>query len=650
VLHRLRPSPEGAAAAAAAGGDPAPLLLALSTRRPVQRRTHRPWGARVPVHMFLREETAGATLLVAAIVVALVWTNSPVAGSYEAVWTSVVSVDIAGAGLALDLRTIVNEGLMTLFFLVVGLEAKRELDLGELRDRRRLTVPALAGMAGIGVSIAVYLAMTAGRTGAGGWGVAASSDTALALGALTVATAGGGDRLRVFLLTVLVVDDLVALAIIALVYPADLDPTALALSAVLVGLLMGMRAVGPRVQASQTAGIALFGASVLVGIALWVALFESGVDPVISGLFVGLVTTAYTPRRDEVEHGSELVHELRERPTPAAAYHARASLTGAISPNERLQYRLHPWTSRVIVPAFALANAGLALDAHLLHAAATSPVTWGIVLAFIVGKPAGILFAAWATAKGAPRTGKLPVSWRGIAGTASSAGVGFTVSLLIASRAFAGTAVLEQAKVGILATVLLSPILAAAILRPLRARRDTAPVPGLAVAVDPLRDHIRGDSEAPVTLVAYMSLGCAYSAAATGVIPELLTRFEGELRYVLRLVPRAGANARLAVAAAEAAASQGAFWAMHDRLVRQDTVTIGGLYRAARRLGLDLGRFFEDLDRQGERVADRVREADASGVTGTPTVFLNGRRYDGPLEPESLGAAIAATGSRIQDR
>ena len=156
----------------------------------------------------------------------------------------------------------------------------------------------------------------------------------------------------------------------------------------------------------------------------------------------------------------QLAHSFGEEPTPSLAYTASARLTGAISPNDRLQYRLHPWTSLVIVPIFALANAGIALDTSSLAGALRSPIAWGVVLAFVVGKPAGILAAAWLTARGAPRTGRLTVSWRELRGTASASGIGFTVSLLIAARAFDGAA-LHQAKIGILATAVLSPAVAA---------------------------------------------------------------------------------------------------------------------------------------------------------------------------------------------
>jgi Na+/H+ antiporter NhaA len=336
---------------------------------------------------------------------------------------------------------------MTLFFLVVGLEAKRERDLGALREGRRLTVPVLAGLAGILASATVYLAVTAGATGVGGggWGVAISTDTALALGALTIAAGSRGDALRVFMLTLLVVDDVVALLVISFVYPGRIEPAAVMVALALFALLLTMRAIaGRQFRARGTSHALLTPLSVLTGIALWLALFESGIDPVVSGLLIGLLTNAYEPKP--------------EGPAP-------------ISPNDRIRHRLHPLTSLVVVPIFALANAGLRVDDHLLASAATSPVTWGIVLAYLVGKPLGIVIASCAASRSTSGRAVLSLSWQELRGTALSAGIGFTASLLIASRAFDG-ALLDQAKVGILATALLTPVLTVLALAPRRTRVD----------------------------------------------------------------------------------------------------------------------------------------------------------------------------------
>jgi Na+/H+ antiporter NhaA len=581
----------------------------------------------------------------AAAVAALLWANiSP--DSYTSVWETRLAIVLGGNELATDLRGWVNEGLMTLFFLVVGLEAKRELDLGELRERSRLAIPVVAALGGMAGAAGVYLAINAGGDGAHGWGAALSTDTALALGALALVTRGRALRLRVFLLTLVVIDDLVALLVIALAYSDRVSVTALAVAIGLFGVLVALR----------YAGSWRGPAAVLVGVGIWLAMFKSGVDAVIAGLAIGLVTVAYPPGRDDLERSTELTRSFREQPTPELAYSARASLASAISPNERLQYRLHPWTSRVIVPLFALANAGIHLSGDLLSAAVTSPVTLGILAAYVVGKPLGILGASWLATR--PKLGgaRLTITWPALVGAALSAGVGFTVSLLIATLAFHG-ALLDQAKIGVLATVVVSPALAWLAFQVMlrlpaetRARQLGATaetIVDLADDIDAGRDHIRGRLDAPVTLVEYGDFECPYCGHAAPVIAKLLDKLGGELRYVFRHLPLNDVhpNSQVAAEAAEAAGAQGAFWEMHDRLLEhQDELTPTDLYRHANALGLDLERFSEDLRhrKHAQRVAEDVQSADASGVSGTPTFFVNGRRHQGVYDVDTLTRAVKA--------
>ncbi|HEX3737773.1 MAG TPA: Na+/H+ antiporter NhaA, partial [Solirubrobacterales bacterium] len=292
-----------------------------------------------PVRDFLGTETGSALFLVGAVVVALLWANIDIAG-YSKVWSTHLSIRVGSHGIDNELRVWVNEGLMTLFFLVVGLEAKREIDLGELREHNRLWYPALAALGGIGGAVGVYLIFNAGGAGGGGWGVAMSTDTALALGVLALAAPTGSARLRVFLLTLVVVDDLAALVIIVIAYTGQVDAVALAVAVGLFAVL-GLLRFLPSMRGPL---------AVVVGTAIWVALYESGIDPVIAGLAIGLVTSAYPPSRHELERATDLTRAFREQPTPGLASDARRSLTAAISPNERIQYALHPWTSYVIVP------------------------------------------------------------------------------------------------------------------------------------------------------------------------------------------------------------------------------------------------------------------------------------------------------------
>jgi Na+/H+ antiporter NhaA len=554
----------------------------------------------------------------------------------------------------MDLRHWVNEGLMTFFFLVVGLEAKRELDTGELRERRRMAIPVIAAAGGITLPIAIYLAFNAGGAGAHGWGAAMSTDTAFALGVLAL-VAPGGTRLRVRLLTLAVVDDLVALLVIATVYTDHLSLVPLAVAAGLFCLLFALR-YAPVVWRRQAAAV--------LGVAVWVALFESGIDPVVAGLAVGLVTSAYPPARSDLERVTELTRSFREQPTPALARSAQLSVASAISANERLQYRLHPWTSFVIVPVFALANAGIHVDAQLLGDAVTSPITLGIFFGYVVGKPLGILSASWLASRPWLAGLRRALSWPVIAGGGAVAGIGFTVSLLISSLAFHGKQ-LEEAKLGVLAAAMLASLLAWGVFRLVRRLPVTVRARQLAGTadelldlsddVDPDRDHIRGPDDAPVTLVEYGDYQCPYCGQAEVVIRELLVSFGDELRYVWRHLPLNDVHpdTQMAAEAAEAAAAQGAFWEMHDMLLdHQDELAPPDLTRYAQELGLDVERFWDELRRReyAARVAEDVASADASGVAGTPSFFINGRRHQGAYDIATLTSAVDAARKRARLR
>jgi Na+/H+ antiporter NhaA len=600
-----------------------------------------------PIRRFLYAETGGAIVLVIGAVAALLWANSPWSDSYTSFWETRVALSFGHHALATDLRGVVNEGLMTLFFLVVGLEAKRELDLGELRERARLAIPVMASLGGMAVAAGVYLAINAGGDGASGWGAAISTDTALALGALALISRGKAIRLRVWLLTVVVVDDLVALLIIAVAYTDAIDGVALAVAAAFFVALLGLR----------FAGTWRGPAAAVIGVGMWIALFESGIDPVITGLLVGLVSTAYPPSRDDLERGTERARLFREQPTPELAYSARASLVSAISLNERLQYRLLPWTSQVIVPLFALANAGVHFDSGLLSDAMSSPVTLGIVAAYVLGKPVGVLGATFLATRRMFGHQRPTVTWPVLVSGAAAAGIGFTVSLLVASLAFEGR-ILDEAKVGILATAVLSPAIAWAALQVVKLlpdevrARQLGAVAGqladLADDVDDDVDHVRGGGDdAPVTLLEYGDFECPYCGAAAPTIARLLEHFGGELRYVWRHLPLSDVHpsAQMAAEAAEAAANQGTFWGMHDRLLgNQQDLAISDLYRHASALGLDLDQFAEDLGRRrgAPRIARDVASADASGVSGTPTFFVNGRRHQGVYDVETLTREVEA--------
>jgi Na+/H+ antiporter NhaA len=620
--------------------------------RPFSERTAWARNLAAPVRDFLSTETAGAVALLSAAVAALLWANSPWSDSYESFWTTKLSIQIGSEGISMDLRHWVNEGLMTFFFLVVGLEARREFDMGALRDRRRITLPLVAAAGGMAVPVLIYLAFNAGGPGAHGWGAAMSTDTAFALGVLAL-VAPGATRLRVRLLTLVVIDDLVALLVIATVYSDGVEILPLAIAAGLFGVMLALRYVPVAWRPA---------AATVLGVGMWVALFESGIDPLIAGLAVGLATSAYPPARTDLERATELTRSFREQPTPELARSAQLGVTSAISANERLQYRLHPWTSFAIVPLFALANAGIHVDGELLEDAATSPITLGILFGYVVGKPLGIVATTWLASRRWVTGIRPALSWPVLVGGGAVAGIGFTVSLLIASLAFDGRQ-LEEAKLGVLGAAIASTLLSWAVFRAIarlpaqvRARQllGTADeLLDLSDDVDPDRDHVRGPDSAPVTLVEYGDYECPYCGQAEVVVRELLDEFGDELRYVWRHLPLNDVHphAQMAAEAAEAAGAQGNFWGMHDKLLAaQDELTERDLRRYAEELGLDVERFSEDLRRRrhAERVAEDVASADASGVAGTPSFFINGRRHEGAYDAETLSRAVRAARGRAR--
>jgi Na+/H+ antiporter NhaA len=601
-----------------------------------------------PLREFLRTETGSAAVLLAAAVAALVWVNVD-ASSYDSLWGTTLSIDLGGAGVALDLRHWVNSGLMTFFFVVVGLEARREFDLGELRERRRFALPLLAGVGGMAVAVAIYLAFNAGRSSAGGWGVVMSTDTAFALGLLALVGPRFPDRLRAFMLTVVVVDDIVALVVIATVYTETLR---------VVPLLAAVGFFGAALVAARLP-VRAGPVCAVLGVAAWVGLLKSGVEPVVIGLAMGLLVYAYPARRSTLERATERFREFREQPTAELARLAGVELRSATSLNERLQELFHPWTSYVIVPLFALANVGIAVDGSFLARAFSSPITLGILVGYVVGKPVGILGSSWLLTRLSHGRLQPPVGWAAVAGGGTIAGIGFTVSLLIATLAFDGRR-LEEAKFGILSAALAAALITWLLFRAtallprrlrIRALLGTAqPLVDLYIDVDPERDHVRGPIDAPVTVVEYGDFECPYCGQAEPIVRELLRDFV-DVRYVWRHLPLNDVHprAQLAAEAAEAAADQGTFWEMHDLLLgHQDALLPSDLIADAEQLGLDVERFANDLREHAgaARVAEDVDSADLSGVSGTPTFFVNGRRHYGAYDIASLSAAVRVAGGR----
>jgi len=577
-----------------------------------------------------------AGLLLLGTVVALIWANSPVGDTYAAFWHTEFAVRLGGVELSLSLHQWVNDGLMAFFFFIVGLEVKRELVLGELADRRRAMVPIVAAIMGLIVPALLYVLINHGGGAASAWGMVISTDTAFLLGVIALLGRACPLQLRVFLLALAVVDDIGALAVIAIFYTDNLHFGFLALAATGVGLMFALRWL--RVWRGP--------AYLVLAVASWVMLYMSGVHGTLLGVVIALITPAYRVRRDEVAEVGRLTRAYLQHPHPSKAHAARLSIERSVPVGERLQALWRPWTDYVIVPLFALANAGVVLSVASLGAAAASPVTLGAIAGLVLGKPVGILLGC-ALAAGL-KLGDLPpgVTRLQLAGGAVLTGIGFTISLLIVDLSALDRELGDQARVGILAASLLSALAGFALLRLAAHRVPKAQARSfeLQPPVDAARDHIRGPADAPLTLVGFGDFDAPFQG--WGMLSDLRERFGDRLRYVYRHVPRPDReHAFLAAEAAEAAGAQGRFWEMHDWLYQQGRLSAPDLIDHAAALGLDVTRFAKELGsgQYRQRVEEDLASADASGVDDSHTFFVNGLRHTGAHDADSLAAALLAT-------
>jgi NhaA family Na+:H+ antiporter len=409
-----------------------------------------------PLQEFLSTSTASGIMLLLAALMALAWANSPWGDAYERLWRTPAELRLGSWVIGHDLRHWVNDGLMTLFFLVVGLEIKREFQTGELQDRQAAALPVVAAIGGMIVPALIYLALNAGGEGTAGWGIPMATDIAFALGVLVLAARHAPSGLKPFILTLAIVDDIGAIIVIALFYASGVSILFLAAAAALCLLMLALRRVG--VKATPV----FLGLGALV----WLATYESGVHPTIAGVVLGLMAPAESYQRPhavsaEARRTADLTMDDPEPPDADAAQWLRlASLSReAVSPLTRTEHALLPWTSFVIIPLFAFANAGVRLGGEQLADAWASRVTLGVVLGLVIGKVVGISGAAAIAV--ATRVARLPAGVRiiHIVGASAVAGIGFTVSLFIAELAFDDESLIAEAKVGILAASILAGLL-----------------------------------------------------------------------------------------------------------------------------------------------------------------------------------------------
>ena len=412
-----------------------------------------------PLTDFMSAEASGGIVVVLAAIAALVWANSPWRGSYESLWATDFGATFGRFRFSMDLRKWVNDGLMTIFFFVVGLEIKRELVEGELRDRRKAITPVVAAIGGMVVPALIFLAWTIETPQAKGWGIPMATDIALAVGLLTLAGPRIPSGVKLFLLALAIVDDIGAIVVIALFYGHG---GRTALLGVAVGALVAALVL-------RRFGVTSFAAYVLLGVVMWWALHEAGVHATLAGVAMGLLAPSKPFVHSELIDVEELIDVSTVEHAMARAHIARSS----VSVVEWLEHRLHGWTSFVVVPLFAIANAGIPVSVSALRDASGARVAWGVATGLLVGKPLGILFATWLVVRiGA---GSLPegASWRTLVPAAIVAGVGFTVSLFVTELAFSGV-VADQAKVGVLGASIIAGVVGLGIASLLPARKRPA--------------------------------------------------------------------------------------------------------------------------------------------------------------------------------
>ena len=412
-------------------------------------------GRRIPraVREFLRTEASGGLLLLGAALIALVWANSPWSAAYASLWHTEVNLTFGRYSLEGDLHHWVNDALMTVFFFVVGLEIKRELAQGELRDPRTAAMPAIAALGGMVVPALLFVLINVGGDGARGWGIPMATDIAFAIGVVALLGPRVPSSLKLFLLTLAIVDDIGAIVVIGIFYSSGLRPELLLLAAGIVVVIGGI----------NRAGVVWLAPYIALGAALWLVTYASGVHSTIAGVVLGLLTPAQ--RLVPTSVAREWAADLEDEPTVQQMEQMTKLARHAVSPAERIAHALHPWSSFLIVPVFALANAGVEIKADSFEEPGTAAIAGGVILGLVVGKTLGVAGAAWlGTRLGIARMPE-GASWTMMFAIAGVAGIGFTVSLFIAELAFELGPLQDAAKLGVLAASTLAALLGGTALR-----------------------------------------------------------------------------------------------------------------------------------------------------------------------------------------
>ena len=437
------------------------LYMSVAREQPPVERIVRPFQD------FANKQSSGGILLIIATAVALVWANSPWGESYVALWHTKLSVGVGDFSISKDLTHWINDGLMAVFFFVVGLEIKREVLVGELSSARSAALPVAAALGGATVPALIYLAINAGTEGSAGWGIPMATDIAFALGVLALLGERAPVALKVFLTALAIVDDIVAVLVIALFYTSEISWGALGAGAVFLAALVVANLLG----VDRTLVYAV------LGVGLWLCFLLSGIHATIAGVLLALTVPAVSFMNpgaflersryvlDRFEKAGEKGENVLANEERQAALHALNHAAYKLEPPlHELEHALHPWVVFAIMPLFALANAGVPLGGDIVGALA-SPVTLGIVLGLVVGKQLGITLFAWLAVRSG--VSELPegIGFRHVYGAGWLAGIGFTMSLFISDLAFSEDSLVETAKVGILCASLIAGVVGWTILR-----------------------------------------------------------------------------------------------------------------------------------------------------------------------------------------
>lgn len=584
-------------------------------------------------YKLLNNDTYAAMALAAATIVALVWAN--IGTSYESVWSTEFGLSLGGHEFSLTLHEWVDEGLMAFFFFMVGLDVRRELTMGELREKERAILPVLAAIGGLVLPALLFLALTHGESYAHAWGAVISTDTAFALGMLTLVGPRNAPRLKVFLLALAVIDDIGALLVIAFVYTEEIHFLPLLVAA---AALIG-------VYVMQRLGVWRAAPYAVLGVITWFAVFEAGVHATLAGVLVALLMPVYPTRRRDLALTAVAFRLFRQAPAPHVAASLQAAVTHAIPLNQRLSTALPPFVNYFVVPAFALANAGVAISADSLSDAFTSKLTAGIVIALVFGKLIGITALSTLVQRLMPASRLPGVDGPRITGVAGLSGMGFTISLLVASMALPAGPQQDEARIGIISASLLALVLGWIIFAVGNRVKPLDPPAGahLARPVDPARDHVRGPQDAPVTVVVYGAMSHHFRRNTSSALRDIRARYGDTVRFVFR--HRAETPEEVGAAyALEAAAAQGKFWEMYDAFISSPKpIDRDGVLALFERVGIDAEEAENRIEQAADasHVNDDTLDVDSMDLeTEIPVVYVDGERVEGPLNSVSIMEAV----------